>query len=92
MADQETKLVDITVDGYTFKANVDAADDIETLEIINGVQNGEVGRIVDLVKMVVGEKGYEDMKAHYVKEHGKMRISTLNKVFEAIFEKFDPKG
>jgi len=86
------KLTELVVDGYTFQADIDLIDDVETLETIEDIEGGKVSQIITLVKKVVGEQGYEDMKAHFTEKNGRMQISVLNKVFEVIFEKFDPKG
>lgn len=92
VAKKDDNQVEITVDDYTLKANIDLLDDVDTLEVIDAVQSGQVGKIVTLVRLVLGDDGYLDMKAHFSKKDGRMRISKLNKVFEAVFEKFDPKG
>lgn len=88
----EVKTTELTVDGYTFKANLDAIDNVETLEIVEEIQEGKATRIIELVKLCVGEDGYKDMKAYFVKKDGQFRFSKLNKIIEKIFEKFDPKG
>ena len=56
-----------------------------------------------LLKFLIGDQGYEDMKAHFAKldaeEHkdekdykGRFRVTKLNSVYMAIIEKFDPNG
>ena len=88
---EQNKLAQIEVDGYKFEVDTDLVDDVETLETIEEIQNGQPTKIIVFLKQILGEDAYKEMKAHYVKTQGRMRISTLNKVFEAIFEKFDPK-
>lgn len=92
VAKKDDNQVEITVDDYTFKANIDLLDDVDTLEKLDDVQAGKVGEMIKLIKLVVGEDGYDQMKAHFVAKDGRMRIAKLNSAFEAIFEKFDPKG
>lgn len=92
VAKKDDNQVEITVDDYTFKANIDLLDDVDTLEKLDDVQAGKVGEMIKLIKLVVGEDGYDQMKAHFVAKDGRMRIAKLNAAFEAIFEKFDPKG
>ena len=89
---KENKLAQIDIDGFKFEVDTDLVDDVETLEVIEEIQNGQPTKIITFLKQILGESTYAEMKAHYVKTQGRMRISTLNKVFEAIFEKFDPKG
>lgn len=92
VAKKDDNQVEITVDDYTFKANIDLLDDVDTLEKLDDVQAGKVGEMIKLIKLVVGEDGYDQMKAHFVAKDGRMRIAKLNAAFEAIFKKFDPKG
>lgn len=92
VAKKDDNQVEITVDDYTFKANIDLLDDVDTLEMLDDVQAGKVGEMIKLIKLVVGEDGYDQMKAHFVAKDGRMRIAKMNSAFEAIFEKFDPKG
>lgn len=92
VAKKDDNHVEITVDDYTFKANIDLLDDVDTLEMLDDVQAGKVGEMIKLIKLVVGEDGYDQMKAHFVAKDGRMRIAKMNSAFEAIFEKFDPKG
>jgi len=92
VAKKDDNHVEITVDDYTFKANIDLLDDVDTLEKLDDVQAGKVGEMIKLIKLVVGEDGYDQMKAHFVNKEGRMRIAKMNSAFEAIFEKFDPKG
>lgn len=107
MPDQEqqnTSIKKIELDGYTFTVDTDLLDDVEAFEYIDRIENkGQVAGIVPLIKFLVGDKGYEDMKAHFAKldaeahkdtpdYKGRFRVSKLNEVYVAIIEKFDPKG
>ncbi len=92
VAKKDDNQVEITVDDYTFKANIDLLDDVDTIEKLDDVQAGKGGEMIKLIKLVVGEDGYDQMKAHFVAKDGRMRIAKMNSAFEAIFEKFDPKG
>jgi hypothetical protein len=94
---------DLELDGYKFKVDTDLLDDVEAFEYIDRIENkGQTAGIVPLLKFLVGETGYEEMKVHFAKvdaeEHkdskdykGRFRISKLNDVYVAIIEKFDPK-
>jgi hypothetical protein len=93
----------IELDGYTFTVDTDLLDDVEAFEYIDRIENkGQVAGIVPLLKFLIGDKGYTDMKAHFAKldaeahkdipdYKGRFRISKLNNVYTAIIEKFDPK-
>ena len=90
--EKESSVVKLEVDGFKFEVDTDLIDDVETLEVIEDIQNGHPTKIITFLKQILGESTYTEMKRHYTEKDGRMRISTLNKVFETIFEKFDPKG
>lgn len=84
---------ELTIDGYKFKVDTDLLDDVEAFEIIDRIENkNEVTAVVPLLKFLIGEKGYEEMKAHFVKKEGRFRVTKLSKVYEVIVADFDPKG
>ena len=94
MADTETKtsVKNLEIDGYKFTADTDLLDDVEAFELIDRIENKkQVVAIVPLLKFLIGEKGYEDMKAHFTKTEGKFRVTKLSKVYQVIIENFDPK-
>lgn len=90
-AKSEPKELDL--DGYKFKVDTDLLDDVEAFELIDRIENKkQVAAIVPLLRFLIGDKGYEDMKAHFVKAEGRFRVTKLSKVYEVIIENFDPKG
>lgn len=105
MADaKKDNIKEVVVDGYEFQVDTDLLDDVEAFEYIDRIENkGQVAAIVPLLKFLVGDKGYDGLKAHFTTqdaaEHaaepdykGRFRISKLNDVYIAIIAKFDPKG
>ena len=83
---------ELEVDGLKFKVDMDLLDDIEAFELIDRIENkGQIAAIVPLLKYMVGEKGVEEMKAHFKKKYGKFRVSKLMAVYEVIVANFDPK-
>lgn len=84
---------ELEFEGYKFTVDTDLLDDVEAFEHIDRIENkGQVAAIVPLLKFLVGEKGYDDMKAHFVKTEGRFKVTKLTKVYEVIIENFDPKG
>lgn len=84
---------ELEFEGYKFKVDTDLLDDVEAFEIIDRIENkGQVAAVVPLLKFLIGDSGYEAMKAHFVKKEGRFRVSKLSKVYEVIVENFDPKG
>lgn len=106
MADEAPKTTakEIELEGYKFMVDTDLLDDVEAFEYIDRIENkGQVAGIVPLLRFLIGDKGYEDMKDHFAakdaEEHkevegykGRFRISKLSKVYETIIANFDPKG
>lgn len=83
---------ELELDGYKFMVDTDLLDDVEAFELIDRIENkNQVAAIVPLLKFLIGEKGYEDMKAHFVKSEGKFRVTKLSQVYKVIVENFDPK-
>lgn len=84
---------ELDLDGYKFTVDTDLLDDVEAFEHIDRIENkNQVAAIVPLLKFLIGEQGYEDMKAHFVKTEGRFRVTKLSKVYQVIIENFNPKG
>lgn len=84
---------ELDFEGYKFRVDTDLLDDVEAFELIDRIENKkQVAAIVPLLRFLIGDKGYEDMKAHFVKSEGRFRVTKLSKVYEVIIENFDPKG
>lgn len=91
--ENKAELRDITVDGYTFKLDDTLLDDVEILEMIDAVESqNRPGEVINLLKRLVGDNGYDEMKAYFVKKDGRFKMTKLMKIYEAIFAGFDPKG
>lgn len=84
---------EIDFQGYKFKVDTGLLDDVDALEMIDQIENkNNMAAIVDFLKYLIGDDGYEKMKAHFVEKEGRFKISTLSKVYVTIFDNFDPKG
>lgn len=83
---------EVTVEGYTFKFDGELIDDVEVIERVAKIEEGQTGEIIEFVKFLLGADGYQDMKNYFVTKVGKFKLSTLMQIFEAIFHEFDPKG
>lgn len=83
---------DVTFDGYTFKLDDNRLDDVEVLEMIDAVESqNQPGAVIRLLKKIIDDSGYEDMKAYFVKKDGRFKMTKMMKIYEAIFEGFSPK-
>lgn len=83
---------EVEFEGYKFNVNFDVIDDVENIEIIDKIENqNNVVAIIDFLKSMIGHGQYEIMKEYFVKKDGKFKISKLTGIYQAIFDKFDPK-
>lgn len=84
---------ELEIGGYKFTVDTDLLDDVDAFDYIDRIESkGQVSAIVPLLKFLIGEQGFDDMKAHYVKTDGKFRVSQLSEVYKVIIENFDPKS
>lgn len=80
-------------DGYKFDVDTGLMDDVDALEMIDSIENqNNMKTIIDFLQYLIGKDGYEKMRAHFVEKEGRFKISTLSKIYVAIFEQYDPKG
>lgn len=83
---------DIEYEGFKFTIDEDVLDDVEVLEMIDGIESGENPTLlISVLKEFIGAEKYDEMKAYFVKKDGRFRMSKLGDIYEAIFEDFDPK-
>lgn len=108
MADEvkndESAVKEIDVKGYKFSVDTDLLDDVDSLELIDRIENkGHTAVVLPLLKHIMGAEEFEKLKAHFITADGeahkgkegykpRMRIEVLSDVYLAIIEKFDPKG
>lgn len=87
------EVIDINYEGYEFKVDTALLDDVDALEMIDSIENqNNMKSIVDFLQYLIGKDGYNQMREYFIAKEGRFRISTLSKIYVAIFEKFDPKG
>ena len=71
-------LKEVEAFGFKFTINPDLLDDVEAFELIDRIENkGQSAGIVELVKYMIGEKGLNDMKAHFRDEDAKLHAEQL---------------
>ena len=76
--------------GYKLDVDMDKFDDVEFLDLADQAMT-RGGALIDIMKMAVGEDGYKDLKAYFVKKDGKLKISVLKDIFDLIFNEVSPK-
>lgn len=83
----------VTFDGYKFDVNTDLMDDVEVVDLVDKIENNKnLKAIVEFLHYLIGDDGYASMKNYFVKKDGRFKLTTLSKIYIAIFENFDPKG
>lgn len=83
---------EIEFDGYNFTVDMSMLDDVEMLEILDRIENrNQIGAIIPLLKLLITDKGYDDMKAYFVGKYGKFKATTLVEIYRAMIAKYDPK-
>lgn len=94
MPDQpKTTVKDVTYDGYTFKVDTDVIDDVDNVDLVDRIENDHnLKAIVEFLDKLLGPKGYAELKAYFIKKDGRLKLSKLGELYQAIFDQFDPKG
>lgn len=89
--EKKAELVEASIDngGYKFKIDPQKLDDIEVIEALSdSAQNN----LLPVIKKIIGDDEFVNIKAYYVNKHGRMSITAdLTEVVEAIFKLF-PKS
>lgn len=89
--EKKAELVEASIDngGYKFKIDPQKLDDIEVIEALSdSAQNN----LLPVIKKIIGDDEFTNIKAYYVDKHGRMSITKdLTEVVEAIFKLF-PKS
>lgn len=84
---------EVEYDGYKFTVDTAMLDDVEIVDLIERIEAGKsLKATVEFLYYLIGEDGYNDMKAFFVKRDGRFKLTKLTRIYYAIFEKFDPKG
>lgn len=62
-------------------------DNVDVLPVLERIEEKkEPKAIVDLLKIIMTDKGYEDMKAEFVAKYKRLGISDLAAIYSQIFE------
>lgn len=78
------------LDGYKFNVDMSCFDDVRFFEISDELDEKPV-LCIDLMKMALGESGYNDFAEYFKKRDGKLKMSVVMKAVETMFEEADPK-
>ncbi len=74
-----------TKHGFEFKIKEQALDDWEIMEIFDALEENPQ-KMVSLLKLILGEEQYKQLKEHLLKSHKKIKIDMMADEFNSIME------
>lgn len=82
-----SKYYNVTVDGISLRIPKDVIDDIEVVELLSDVQDGNIFSFAKLARRMFGEEGYQKVKDSLADKDGRTRVTDMSdfliKVFKA---------
>ncbi len=75
----------VTVRGITLKIPKDVTDDIEVVELLGAIQDGDIFSFPKLARRMFGEEGYLKVKETLAGEDGRTRITDVFDFFTETF-------
>lgn len=80
----------IKLDDYSFDVDMDCFDDVEFFEMSDKIEENPKLNI-DVLKLAIGNDGYEKFADHFKKSEGKLKMSKVIEAVARIFDVSDPK-
>ncbi len=80
-----SKNYNVTVRGISLAIPKDVLDDIDTIDLLGEVQDGNVFAFPKLSKRLFGEKGYEKVKGGLAGKDGRTKVSDMVEFFTEVF-------
>lgn len=90
MAEAKKDIKHIEFEGYEFDVDMDNFDDVDFFTLSDEATTN-VSKLIPITKLVLGEDGYEKLKAYFVKKDGKLGMNKLSLIYAKILEIEDPK-
>lgn len=78
-------------EGFKFKIDTSAVDDMEFLELSEKVSSGGIEFYPKLVRKLLGDDTYESAKAYFADKYGKFSATKCSQLFSKAIEQADPK-
>ncbi len=75
----------VTVRGITLKIKKDAVDDIEVVELLGDIQEGDIFAFPKLARLMFGEDGYQQVKEGLARKDGRTRVTDVFDFFTEVF-------
>lgn len=75
----------VTVRGITLKIKKDVVDDIEVVELLGDIQEGDIFAFPKLARLMFGEDGYQKVKEGLARKDGRTRVTDVFDFFTEVF-------
>lgn len=81
------KIKGITTSGFNFTLDPEDMNDMRVIEALAEVEKGNVLYVIDLIKLMLGEKQKEALYKHVANKEGKVSPELCMAEIKEIFEK-----
>lgn len=72
--------------GFEFQIEESKLDDWELVEMFSDIENGNLFKIVDVFKKILGDEQYKNLKNHIKEKEGNISIDYMQKVIVEIMQ------
>lgn len=79
-----SKYYNVTVEGIGLRIPKDVIDDIEVVELLGEVQDGNIFSFAKLAKLMFGEEGYKKVKDGLADKSGRTKVSDMSDFFTKV--------
>lgn len=83
-----------TKSGFSVEIDPEVMDDWETLEDLAKADSGHMQSLIDAMKRIIGESGYDSLKEHVRKlsANGKVSTKKMQEEFSELITSIAPKN
>ena len=82
----------VEVDGLSLTVDKDALEDIETLDLLDELSEGNVLKLKKLIVTVVGNDGWETVRDHLKGDSGRVNAGDAAEFFKKLLEEVGAKN
>lgn len=92
MADEQSEVQEIEVEGYKFEVDTDLIDDVDSLALLERIENkGQVAAVLPLLAHIMGNEEYDKLRAYFVKKDGEDHAAKLKAEGKPEDKKYRPR-
>lgn len=78
---EKSKYANVHVRGMNLRLDKDVLDDMDTVELLGKLQDGDIFVFPTLCRMIFGEKQFERIKNALADHNGKTKVSDMSEFF-----------